>query len=94
MYGRFIPPGCTGIAIPLDEAVHGIPDDKYPVFEALLRGGSAGLLKYATEPGFKEDPQGYPSGCALCFHIRHWLCENAPSPELDPEHYSESMKYQ
>ena len=91
--GRYIPPGCTGIAIPLDEAVHGIPDGKYPVFEALLNGGSTELLRFAIAEGFSDDPQGYPSGCALCFHIRRWLCENSPSAELDPEHYTEAMKY-
>ena len=92
LYGRYIPPGCTGIAIPLNEAVSGIPDGKYPAFEALLSGGTAGLLQYAQALGFDADNE-YPSGCALCFHIRRWLCENAPSQELDAEHYAESLKY-
>jgi len=93
MYGRYVPPGCTGIVIPLDEAVNGIPDGKYPVFEALLSGGNKKLLEYAISKGFTENPEGYPSGCALCINIRHWLSINAPSPELDPEHYSEALKY-
>ena len=93
MYSRFIPPGCTGIVIPLNETINGIPDGKYPVLEALLNGGLASLLKYATKLGFKPDLKGYTSSCNLCFHIRHWLCENAPTPELDPEHYIEAMKY-
>jgi len=92
MYGRFIP-GCTGIAIPLEEAVRGVPDGKYPALEALLAGGSAALLRYARRLGFAPDAKGYPSGCALCFRIRHWLCQNAPAPELDPEHYRESLKF-
>ena len=91
MFGRYIPPGCTGIAIPLSEAVQGIPDGKYPVFEALLSGGSKSLLEYAESLGFVSNKDGYPSGCALCFHIRAWLCENALSPELDPEHYAHSF---
>ena len=92
MYGRYIPPGCTGIVIPLDEAVIGIPDGKYPVYETLLSGGSKALLDYAVSKGFKATTDGYPSGCALCFHIRRWLCENAPTPELDHEFYIEAMK--
>ncbi|MCL2704215.1 MAG: 4Fe-4S cluster-binding domain-containing protein [Defluviitaleaceae bacterium] len=92
LYGRFIPPGCTGIAIPLDEAVNGIPDGKYPVLEVLLSGGVAGLLAYAKNLGFRES-SGYTSGCALCFHIRHWLSEHAECPELFAEHYKESLKY-
>jgi len=93
LYGRYIPPGCTGIAIPLDDAVRGIPESKYPAFEALLIGGTAGLMRYAEGLGFVADPSGYPSSCTLCFHIRRWLCENSPSPELDHEHYLEAMKY-
>jgi hypothetical protein len=93
LYGRYIPPGCTGIAIPLEEAVHGIPDGKYPVLEALLSGGIVELLHYAQTLGFAPDPDGYPSRCAFCIHIRHWLSENAPSPELDAEHYRESLMY-
>jgi len=91
--GMFIPPGCTGIAIPLQEAVRGIPDGKYPAFEALVFGGSAEILKYSQAQGFAENPHGYTSGCALCFHIRHWLSENDACPELVSEHYSESLKY-
>jgi hypothetical protein len=93
LYGSFIPPGCTGIAIPLEEAVRGIPEGKYPAFEALLSGGPAGLLRYAQALGFTPDPGGYPSGCAFCFRIRHWLCEHAPSPELDAEHHTEALMY-
>ena len=91
--GRFIPPGCTGIAIPLEDAVRGVPDGKYPVFDALLSGGALELLRYAKALGFLENPQGYASGCAMCFHIRRWLCEYDEYKELEPEHYSESLKY-
>ena len=91
MNGCYIPPGCTGFAIPLNEAVHGIPAGKYPVYEALLSGGIKGLLKYATSQGFTPNYVGYTSSCALCFFICSWLCENAPSPELNPEHYIESL---
>jgi len=93
MHGRFVPPGCTGISIGLDEAVGGIPSGKYKVLEALLSGGPSALLRYAQAAGFSPEPQGYTSSCALCFYIRSWLCENAPSPELDAEHYRESMKF-
>jgi len=89
---RFIPPGCTGIVIPLAEAIRGIPEGKYPVFEALLTGGVTGLLKYAEKKGF-EASEEYPSTCALCFRIRHWLAENAFSPDLDVEHYKAALQF-
>jgi len=92
LYGNFIPPGCTGIAIPLKEAVEGIPEGKYPAFEALLSGGVAGLLKFAKEKGFVPEDE-YTSSCALCFNIRRWLSENADCPELDRSHYEASLTY-
>jgi hypothetical protein len=91
--GKFIPPGCTGIVIPLQETVRGIPDGKYPVFEALLSGGTVALLQYARTLGFVENQQGYTSGCALCFRIRHWLCQHGAYAELDSEYYSEALSH-
>jgi len=95
LYGRYIPPGCTGIAIPLTEAVNGIPGGKYPVMETLLSGGSSALLQNAANLGFEADPRGYTSGCALCFHIRHWFCDGTQRQpvELESEFYRESMKF-
>jgi ribulose bisphosphate carboxylase small subunit len=92
LYGRYIPPGCTGIAIPFNEVVEGIPDKKYPVLEALIENGITGLVDYVIDKGFTINSE-YTSKCALCFHLRHWLSANAPSAELDAEHYSESLMY-
>jgi hypothetical protein len=92
LYGQYIPPGCTGMAIPLKEAVEGIPGGKYIVLEALMENGITGLADYATRKGFAINSE-YTSKCALCFHLRHWLCANAPAAELDTEHYSESLMY-
>jgi hypothetical protein len=93
LHGKFIPPGCTGIAIRLEDAVRGIPEGRYPVFEALLSGGTMELLQYAQTRCFVVNPQGYTSNCVLCFHIRHWLSENDSCIELDSEHYLEALKY-
>ena len=92
MYSYFIPPRCTGIRIPLSEAVEGIPAGKYPVFEALYNGGISALLEFALEQGFSHDEPGYPSKCNLCFHIRHFLAEKGFA-ELDREHYEEALAY-
>jgi len=90
--GRFIPPGCTGIAIPLAEVVEGIPEGKYPAFDALTSGGAASLLEYAKGRGFVPEAE-YTSGCSLCFFTRKWLSENGSCPELEPKHYTESLNY-
>jgi len=93
MYGRFIPPGCTGIAIPLEEGLCGIPAGKYPAFEALLNGGVSALLELAVSRGFSPNRSGYATGCVMCFYIRRWLSLQGGCPELDVEHYEESLRY-
>jgi len=87
---HFIPPGCTGIRIPLAEAVFGIPETQYPVFEALYNGGVAAILELALQHGFLPDDTGYPSKCNLCFHIRHFL-SGKDFAELDKNHYDEAL---
>ena len=94
MYGRFIPPGCTGFAIPMNEMMEGLSAGKYPVFEILLSHGIKGLADFATQTkGFAPDSRGYTSRCALCFHIRHWLAKHGDFSELDLEHYEHSLLY-
>jgi hypothetical protein len=101
---RFIPPRCTGIRLPLREAVEGIPPGKYAAFEALYSGGVSALLTLARGLGFAPGeaarsaarsaayPADYPSKCGLCFHIRRFLSEK-DFPELDRNHYEEALKY-
>jgi hypothetical protein len=91
--GFFIPPGCTGIKLPLAEAAFGIPEGKYPAFEALYRNGAAGLAALARERGFKPRAEGYAGKCGLCFYARAFLAGKGGCPELDLRHYEEAMKY-
>ena len=94
---NFIPPRCTGIRIPLSEAVDGIPPHKYLVFEALYSGGISALLDLSRQHGFSPDKAGYPSKCNLCFHIRHFLAgkdfAEREFAELDRDHYEEALRY-
>ena len=92
LYGRYVPPGCTGIAIPLAEAMNGVPYGKYPAFDALVEGGVEALLDLAQGLGFMVEAD-YTSACALCFHVRHWLSGQGSCPELDAEHYAASLEY-
>ena len=80
------------VAIPLEEAVLGLPPGKYPVMEALLSGGVSGLLEYAGKLGVVPEKE-YTSKCAMCFYIRKRLSEQAPTPDLDAEHYTASLEY-
>jgi len=92
LYGRYIPPGCTGIVIPLAEAVRGVPHGKYPAFDALVDGGVAALFDLAKQLGFRAMAT-YTSSCALCVDIRHWLSGQPSFPELDAEHYIAAVAY-
>ena len=88
----FIPPGCTGLRLPLDELLEGTEEGRYPVFEALYSSGISGLYQFAQKHGFNEDKNGYVSKCNLCFHIRKFLAPQG-FPELDEDFYTESLKY-
>ena len=92
MFCYFIPPGCTGIRIPLPEAVDGFTEDKYQVFRALYSGGVSALLEMARQHGFSPAAEGYSSKCNLCFHLRRFLA-GKDFPELDKGHYEEALKY-
>jgi hypothetical protein len=90
MEGYFIPPGCTGIRIPLEEVIEDIPREKYPAFDALYYNGVSGLLELALQNGFTPDNAGYPSKCSLCFYLRKFLSEKNFA-ELDQNHYEEAF---
>jgi len=92
LHGNYLMSWCAVIAIPIEEAVRGLPKDKYPIIEILLSEGVGGLLKYAENQGFQPN-DGYTSHCALCFHIRHWLSETGKYPELYPEYFREALAF-
>ena len=93
MYNRFIPPGCTGFVLPMEDVVRGIEPGKYPAYEALHSGGVSALYELAKGHGFEPNPEGYTSGCTLCFFIRKFLCENRNFAELCPQHYTQALRY-
>ncbi|MDD3242701.1 MAG: radical SAM protein [Eubacteriales bacterium] len=89
-YGYYIPSGCTGLGIAVED-LKALPTGKYPLIEALHAGGVAALHRLAKEKfGFTADPAGYIDGCHLCSHIREYLAldAHAACPELHPmDHY-------
>ncbi len=92
MNGHFIPPVCTGLAVPLAEIVDGLDERKYPVYSALAIGGVTALYEIAKENGYS--PKGkYPSKCALCFDMRHYLSKLDKFLELNYKHYEASLDF-
>jgi len=92
MNAFFIPPGCTGLRFPLSEAIDGITEGKFPVFDALFNGGVSTLFKLSIKHGFSPNNAGYPSKCNLCFDIRNFLSDKN-FLELDENHYTQSLKF-
>ncbi len=93
MHMNYVPPGCTGFVIPLIEMVNGLEENKYPVFEALLKGGIKALYEFAIDNGIQCSEKGYTSSCNLCFHLRESLSKTGKYKELLSEHYTASRMY-
>jgi hypothetical protein len=87
--GRYIPPGCTGMGVLLEDLSKPLDVKKYPNLSRLLSGGTAGLLSYARSLGYSEPPEGYVSMCDVCFQIRKFLHLNEPEahPDITPAGY-------
>jgi len=87
--GRYIPPGCTGMGILLEDVGNELNPIDYPVLSRLFSQGLAGLLPYAQTLGYKLDADGYVSKCELCFEIRKHLIsvDREGHPDLTPEKF-------
>jgi len=85
--GHYIPPRCTGIGIPLEEADSLVnPDERtYPVLHRLRTGGLRALYEFAQDYGFTPNSDGYVSGCELCFILRKTLSSAGDFAELTPK---------
>ena len=86
---RYIPSGCTGMGILLEDVDSALDEKKYPVMARLLVGGVGALFEYAQKEGFIPAPEGYGSKCDLCFNIRKFFIkiDRAAYPDLTPESY-------
>jgi len=87
--GRYIPPGCTGMGILLEDVGKKLDPARYPVLSRLFAHGLSGLLEYAREKGYRLDPGGYVSKCELCFGIRKYLIahDRQGHPDLTPARF-------
>ena len=88
LYGNAIPSRCTGLAVDARDYLEGnFPEEKYPVYSRLVKGGTKELYEYAKEKGFVPDKDGYPTRCYFCYKMREYLFKNCPSPDLAPESF-------
>jgi len=93
LYGNIVPSGCPGISADArDYLEENFPAELYPVLYRLTSGGIRALYEYACSKGFVPIPQGYPSRCALCYAMRKYLRECAPSADIAPDCFYYSME--
>jgi len=87
--GRYIPPGCTGMGILLEDLGNELDPASYPVLSRLYEQGLGALLEHAQELGYVPNPGGYVSKCELCFDIRKYLMSTnrRGHPDLTPEQF-------
>jgi len=92
LYENVVPGGCPGIAIALEDFLRAdINVDKYPVAARLMTGGTRALYQYAAQRGFV--PGEYISACDLCFCMRAYLAEAAPSGDIGPPCFYSAMSH-
>lgn len=86
---RYIPPGCTGMGILMEDVGGELDPTQYPVMSKLMSGGITALLEYVQELGYRPNPDGYVSKCELCFDIRKYLIgyDRKAHPDLTPESF-------
>ncbi|MCL2707878.1 MAG: hypothetical protein FWF03_02050 [Defluviitaleaceae bacterium] len=90
-FGRYIPPGCTGIGVLLEDFNGPLDAKRYPTLTRLLAGGTALLYEYALGLGF-ADGGDFVSECDVCFKVKQFLnkTDGAGHPDLHPaEFYSQ-----
>ena len=90
--GAYVPPGCVGFVLRVDDLGAPLNEEAYRRFLTAARDGIAGLLGLAAdEAGFAPDAEGYVSKCHLCEDIRRALVaaagESGAIPDLGPAEF-------
>lgn len=91
LYGRYIPPGCPGLSLPLSALGTELDPEEYPIYTRLSQDPKT-LLEYCKAQGFV--PRGsYYNRCHLCQEMRLFLYRKHPGryPELMPAAFYEAI---
>ena len=91
LYGRYIPPSCPGLSLPLSALGVELDPAAYPVYTRLAQDPRS-LLDFCKAHGFL--PQGsYYNRCHLCQDMRLFLYKTFPGafPELAPASFYEAI---
>jgi len=85
LLGRYIPPGCVGMGIRIEDIGNELEPSLYPVVSRLFSGGLSELYEYAKTLEYEAEPDGYVSKCELCFILRKYLVTHGEQhPDLLP----------
>jgi hypothetical protein len=91
-----MPGYCGGISLGdarrLDRLLaEGVDVEARPVLGHLIDGDMAGLVAFARDLGYREDPDGYYSKCHLCVDLRRHLVGVRTFPELQPQGFYDHL---
>lgn len=91
-YGNYMPGYCGGLSYgnwkDLDKLIGTEPDKvEKPVLSRIINNDFEGLLSFAHEQGYTDNPKGYFSKCHLCVDTRKYLAQNGRYIELNPSEY-------
>jgi hypothetical protein len=95
LYGTYIPSGCPGMAVAIEDLGAPLEPVRYPALTTLYTGGVAALHDRARELGYRPARDTYGTECALCDEIRGWLAHSHRDafPDLAPlEFYAENRE--
>ncbi len=95
-YGNYMPGYCGGISFGdcrgLDRLLEeGIDSEEYPVLSLLMDEDMRGLVDFARDRGYTENPAGYFSKCHLCADVRKSLAQSNGYKELAPREFYDHL---
>jgi hypothetical protein len=85
--GNYIPPGCIGFQVNLNDMQSILSADKYANFLEVVSGGLKLLYKRALSLGFVPKQEGYSHKCALCYDIKKYILNKTNAADIGPNDF-------
>ncbi len=91
LYGGYIPPGCPGLALPLEALGKELDPEEFPIYTRLAQDPKS-LLDFCKAQGFTPK-SSYYNRCHLCQDMRLFLYHRHPGKyrELAPASFYEAI---
>lgn len=84
---NYIPSGCVGFQVNINDLRKILPRDKYANFLSAAEGGIRDLYSRAISLGFEPKQEGYSHKCSLCFDIKKYILEKTNAEDIGPREF-------